>query len=214
MTWLCNFQSHGFLIQSKIALQEEEEDGRVRVRHKTLCWWGELCVGSCHSQTAMINIWQVAGIHKLPIKLFSPPPPKTLIKSMKDRVNPGLVTLQLTFIDKGRRLTARGQAGNVKKKKNRPDEGCTHAAQNENEKRSWVDSVAVVVELEQELGCLRCMSTHKFRGGRAVNAQAVMTHPGRRIHSQLKAHKQAPNSQACYEAHNNPPPTYLHLIKL
>lgn len=47
----------------------------------------------------------------------TPPPPKTLIKSMKDRVNPGLVTLQLTFIDKGRRLTARGQAGNVKKKK-------------------------------------------------------------------------------------------------
>lgn len=78
--WLCNFQSHGFLIQSKIALQEEEEDGRVRVRHKTLCWWGELCGGSCHSQTAMINIWQVAGIHKLPIKLFSPPPPKNTHK--------------------------------------------------------------------------------------------------------------------------------------
>ena len=57
---------------------------------------------------------------------------------MKDRVKPGLVTLQLTYIDKGRRLTARGQAGNFKKKKkeNRPDKGCTHAAQKEYEKKS------------------------------------------------------------------------------
>ena len=122
---------------------------------------GELCGGSCHSQMAMINVWQAAEIHKLPIKLFFPPAFKTLIKSMKDTVKPGLVTSQLTFIDKGRRFTARGQAGNVKKKtKNRPDKGCTHAAQNENKKKSWVDSVAAVVELEQEQTRLPEMYEH------------------------------------------------------